>query len=127
MQLEYDRIRDFLILHYHVTERDDSDFWNYVRTMSIPDSLREKIELFRSRGVVQEYKDGLFLHPSWVAVYLGQRVMPQGRDPRADAMDEARLNEMLDLPAQIERKLDPCAAHEDAVKSYCKPRMAAPS
>ena len=84
VDLEYDRIRDFLILHYHATERDDSEFWNYVRTMQVPDTLHEKIELFRRRGRVAKYREGVFLDASWIAVYIGQRVIPEGHDMRAD-------------------------------------------
>ena len=78
IEMEYDRVRDFLILHYHATERDDAPIWNYCRTMDVPDSLRHKMELFRQRARVVTYKDGLFLEPSWLAVYFGQRVMPHG-------------------------------------------------
>lgn len=119
MQLEYDRIRDFLVLHYHATERDDSPFWNYVRTMSIPDTLKEKMDLFRSRGIVQEYKDGLFLHPSWIAVYLGQRVMPEARDPRVDALSRDALSKLVKETAEIERLLNDCPAHETALAGFC--------
>ena len=99
---EYDRIRDFLILHYHATERADSDFWNYVRTMSVPDSLHDKIELFRRAGRIAKYTQGLFLEPSWLAVYLGQGVIPEGWDQRADRLDAARLGPAMDrLRAQI--------------------------
>jgi tryptophan 7-halogenase len=86
MELEYERIRDFLVLHYHATERDDSPFWDHCRTMQIPDTLEYKLDLFRERGVVVKYRDGLFLEPSWLAVYLGQRVMPKRYDPLADAL-----------------------------------------
>lgn len=72
MEVEYVRIRDFLILHYHITQREDSDFWRYCKTMQLPDSLAEKIELFRSSGQVEYYENGLFMQPSWLAVYLGQ-------------------------------------------------------
>jgi len=81
MDLEYERVRDFLILHYHATQRDDTPFWNYVRTMKVPDSLSYKMELFRRRGVVVNYRDGMFLEPSWIAVYLGQNVVPEHHDP----------------------------------------------
>ena len=95
MDLEFERIRDFLILHYHATERDDSAFWNYMRTMDIPDSLAEKIELFKSSGRVASYDHGLFLMPSWVAVYIGQRVMPQRYDWRADRLDKGHIKKHL--------------------------------
>ena len=96
VDLEYDRIRDFLILHYHATTRDDSSFWNHVRTMSVPDSLQEKMELFRAAGRISKYTQGLFLEPSWLAVYIGQGIVPGGWDQRADAMDPVGLASALD-------------------------------
>ena len=89
--LEFERIRDFIILHYCATERTDSELWNHVRTMTLPDSLSSKLALWRERGVVQEYREGLFLHPSWVAVYLGQRVRPDHWHPLADRRETAQL------------------------------------
>jgi tryptophan halogenase len=95
IDLEHDRIRDFLILHYHATTRDDSDFWNHVRTMRVPDSLHEKIAMFRASGRVAKYTKGLFLEPSWVAVYLGQGIVPERWDQRADLPDDAQLDRAL--------------------------------
>jgi tryptophan 7-halogenase len=95
MDLEYERVRDFLILHYHATERDDTPFWNYVRTMAIPDSLASKMESFRQRGIVANYRDGMFLDASWIAVYAGQRIIPQHYDPRAAFIDDAQVAEGL--------------------------------
>jgi tryptophan halogenase len=91
MDIEAERIRDFIILHYHATRRDDSTLWNHVRTMDLPDSLAGKIDLFRSRGMVQQYREGLFAHPSWVAVFLGQGVTPQRHHPLADKVADAQL------------------------------------
>jgi tryptophan halogenase len=104
MDLEYERVRDFLILHYHATEREDTPFWNYVRTMPIPDSLTHKIETFRERGVVVNYRDGMFLDASWIAVYLGQRVTPQHSDPLGMVLDDA------DLATKLSHIRDKCAA-----------------
>ncbi|HEX5160558.1 MAG TPA: tryptophan halogenase family protein [Steroidobacteraceae bacterium] len=84
MDLEFERVRDFIVLHYHATGRDDSPLWNYVRNMPIPDSLAYKLELFRERGVVVNYRVGLFYEPSWVAVYVGQRILPKRFDPLLD-------------------------------------------
>lgn len=89
MDMEYERVRDFLILHYKATERDDTDFWTHVRTMDIPDSLAWKMELFAGRGMVAAYEQGVFLPPSWIAVYLGQRVIPARTDPVAARIPEA--------------------------------------
>jgi tryptophan halogenase len=82
--VEYDRIRDFLILHYHATKRDDSSFWNHVRTMDVPDSLHQKIELWRASARVAKYSQGLFFEPSWVSVFLGQGIVPDNWDQRVD-------------------------------------------
>lgn len=96
MALEYERIRDFLILHYHATERDDTPFWDYCRTMAIPDSLAYRMELFRQRGVVPHYREGMFLDASWLAVYLGQNVIPRHYDPACDRLGEEELAAQLD-------------------------------
>ena len=101
MTLEFERIRDFLILHYHATERDDTPFWDFCRTMPIPDSLRERIELFRQRGVISNYREGMFLDASWYAVMFGQNVIPQYYDPRCDRLSDEEL--IRDLTAIRER------------------------
>lgn len=120
IDLEYDRVRDFLILHYHATERTDSDFWNYVRTMDIPDTLSEKVELFRGRGRVVKYHEGVFLEASWVAVYLGQGVFPEGHDMRADsppldAIGRAMDKIYRDVRSAAERMPD----HLSMISRYC--------
>jgi tryptophan halogenase len=120
IEMEYDRVRDFLILHYHATERDDTPFWNYTRTMRIPDSLAHKMELFRTRGSVITYKDGLFLEPSWLAVYLGQRVMPRGYDSRVDALDAAETAAQLArVRDNIQTALPRMSPHDDFLRVYC--------
>ncbi|WP_267393647.1 MULTISPECIES: tryptophan halogenase family protein [unclassified Sphingomonas] len=81
---EYDRIRDFLILHYHATSRTDSPFWQQMRTMAVPASLAARTALWRRTAQVPRYGHGLFLEPSWVALYLGQGILPDGWDQRAD-------------------------------------------
>jgi tryptophan halogenase len=101
MQLEYERVRDFIILHYCATQRDDTDFWNYCRTMELPESLASKMELFRERGIVRMYRDGMFLEPSWLAVYLGQNVLPRRHDPLSDAVPTGALRR--DMEAMRER------------------------
>jgi tryptophan halogenase len=113
MQDQFEDLRDFIILHYHATERDDSSFWNYVRTMPIPEPLAHKMALFRGRG--RSFRDGfeLFAPTSWIAVMLGQRQMPSGYDPMADALDDegvARL--MEDYRQQIAGMVDQLPSHE---------------
>jgi tryptophan halogenase len=129
IEMEYDRVRDFLILHYHATERDDTPLWNYCRSMSVPDSLIHKMELFRERGHVITYKDGLFLEPSWLAVYFGQRVMPRGHDGRADSLDAAKVAAELErVRVQVMTAAARMPHHQDFIQQYCPaaPRMNAP-
>ena len=124
MDLEYERIRDFLVLHYCATERDDSPFWDYVRTMPIPDSLTYKMDLFKERGVVVKYKEGLFLHPSWVAGYLGQRIVPQRYDPRADAAGDRELDDAFEnLRVLIRKTAEALPSHADFIKLHCPAQL----
>ena len=112
IDLEYERVRDFLILHYHATNRDDSDFWNYVRTMEIPASLAEKIELFKTRGRIMKYDHGLFLEPSWVAVFLGQGVMPAQYDDRVSLLpDDAIAGHLNGLRQLMDKTADGMKDH----------------
>lgn len=120
IDLEYDRIRDFLILHYHATKRTDSSFWDHVRTMQVPDSLHDKIELFRRRGRVSKYREGVFLDASWIAVYIGQRVIPQGHDMRADLPPADVFTRAMDaLRADVRAKAALMADHRAFIESYC--------
>ncbi len=95
MDIEYTRVKDFLILHYHATRRTDTSFWNRCRTMEIPESLRDKMKLFKERGYVVQYQGGLFLEPSWVAVYLGQGVVPSCYDLRVNRISDSDLQIMM--------------------------------
>lgn len=88
---EFERIRDFLVLHYHATERDDAPLWNYCRTMSVPETLQHKIDVFRSCGRVVLYSDESFLEASWVSIFIGQFVYPQRYDPIIDSISLERL------------------------------------
>jgi tryptophan halogenase len=126
IDMEYDRIRDFLILHYHATERSDSPFWDYVRTMTVPDTLEEKIELFRRRGRVVKYREGVFLDASWVAVYMGQRIIPEGHDMRADLPPLDALGRSAEaLRAEISAKVARMPDHRSHVEAYCPMAVAA--
>ncbi len=121
--LEYERIRDFLILHYHATERDDSEFWNYVRTMDIPDTLAEKMELYRSRGRVFRYQDELFSETSWTAVFEGQGVTPASYDPLADGMPSEKLHDTLHRIRELmQRGAQSLPTHGEYIAQNCSYR-----
>lgn len=118
---EYERIRDFLVLHYNATERDDTPFWNHCRTMSIPDSLRETVDLFRTDGRYFRNGEDFFALPSWVQVMLGQRILPRGYHPMVDEMPEPDLIEFVERTRQV---LANCVAampsHQQFIDGYCK-------
>ena len=119
-EFEYERIRDFIILHYCATERDDTDFWNYVRTMSVPDALKIKIDLFAADG--QFFRDGteLFGLTSWVQVMLGQGIIPRTYHP---AVDWVADNDIFALVDHVENVVASNAQmmppHEDFIRRCC--------
>jgi len=100
-EMEYELIRDFLVLHYKATRRDDSPFWNYCRTMAIPDSLQRKMELFGSNGRIYPDKYDLFSETSWLQVMLGQGIQPRGYHPLADLRPEAEVEAYLHNVEQV--------------------------
>ena len=116
----YEPIRDFIILHYHATRRT-GPFWDHVRTMDLPDTLKHKIELFSEHGRVFRYDNELFDVPSWVAVMLGQGVRPRRADPLLDSMPEP---EVLRAIAEL-RSGYAQTAHELPLASEYLDRMAA--
>lgn len=120
-QLEYEQIRDFLILHYKATERDDSPFWNYCRTMAIPETLQHKIDLFRSRGRVARFDDQLFIEPSWVAVFMAQGIMPEAYDPLAGVQDLAAVRKRLSqMRKDVLEAVSALPTHQEFIDHYCR-------
>jgi tryptophan halogenase len=87
----YENLRDFIVLHYKLTERDDSEFWRYCRHMEIPDQLRAQIDTFRTTGRVVIHDKEAFTEPSWLALYFGLGLMPQAYDPFADRLEIAAV------------------------------------
>lgn len=117
---EYARIRDFLILHYNSTTRDDSPFWNYCRNMAVPDSLTEKIELFRQNGQIFREDDELFTETSWAAVMMGQGIKMGGHNAMADAVKEPTTRREIDeMEKSIQFVVQNMPTHGDYLKQYC--------
>ena len=120
VDIEYARVRDFLILHYHATEPKEGELWKHVQNMDVPDSLNEKMEIFRRRGHIHRYKDGLFSPASWISVYAGQRISPGAYDPQADNIDmDAMLASMAELRDRIAVNVAAMPNHRDFVRDYC--------
>jgi tryptophan halogenase len=120
MDRELERVRDFLILHYWATRRDETPFWNDCRGMQIPDSLALKVELFRERGAVVGYTDGVFLEPSWLAVYFGQGITPSRPHPLAEAIPLDKLNWQLSaIRNSIASAVEALPSHADFLARRC--------
>ena len=120
MSLEFEQVRDFLILHYVANERHGEPFWDYVRHMPIPESLEQKIELFKHRGRFFRYEGDLFTETSWVAVFLGQNILPRGHSPLVDSLPEKKIEEALAfLKTEIVQNIPRMPTHEAFLSQYC--------
>ncbi|QEY18167.1 tryptophan 7-halogenase [Cellvibrio sp. KY-GH-1] len=93
MENEYLKVRDFIILHYALNDRPE-EFWRHCANMTLPNSLQEKIDIFKTTAHVVEYDTGLFMPPSWLAVYLGQGLFPGNLDSR---LTESNIHEAIGL------------------------------
>ncbi len=121
---EYERIRDFLILHYHVTERNDSAFWDYCRSMAIPDSLQETLELFRCDGRYFRQGEDFFALPSWVQVMLGQGIVPRAYHPIVDDMPDAQLQQHVEgIRQMLMQAVDSMPTHQQWLQRYWQARV----
>jgi len=117
---EFAQIRDFLILHYHRTDREDSEFWRYCKHMDVPESLTHKMALFAASGRVGRDVDDLFRDASWVQVMLGQGITPAGYDPMADLVSPAQLAEFLaNLRTITARAVASLPTHEEYLARHC--------
>ena len=120
MDTEFRFIRDFIIMHYHVTERTDSEFWRRCREMDIPDSLRHRLDLFRDTGRVVEDEFDIFRENSWTQVMLGQGIEPQSYHPIVDMMAEQELRQFMQIQGQkVDHVLKQLPTHQQFIDRYC--------
>lgn len=118
---EMDRVRNFIILHYCATEREDSPFWRYCKSMEIPEALRHRIQLFRETGAIPLQEKELFQVDSWTQVLIGQRVVPQTYHPIVDQMSETELRQFLGgLKESVEQKVARMPSHQEFIDHWCK-------
>lgn len=118
---EYERIRDFLILHYKVTSRNDSGFWNYCRQMPVPDALAQKIEIFKENAHVHRFNSELFNEISWVEVMLGQGLNPKGYHPLVDVVpDDEFTRRMAHIKKVLDTAVNYLPGHEEFIVQHCK-------
>ena len=120
-RFEYERIRDFIILHYKLNQRDDSAFWKECAAMPVPDTLAHKMELFRARGRVVRTDNELFAEAGWLQVLYGQNLQPDGYDPLVDLLPEAEVKEFLDSISDVIGKCaDAMPTHAAYIQQFCK-------
>lgn len=121
---EFERIRDFLVLHYKATERDDSEFWRYCRNMPVPDSLAHKMALFEHRGHIVQLEPEAFDPDSWLAIYGGMGIQPNQYDVRADKVPldvlQKELEKMRGMIAQAAGQAMP---HKEFIARHCPEKV----
>jgi tryptophan halogenase len=123
-RLEFEQVRDFIILHYKATERDDSPFWNYCRTMEIPQTLVERIAIYKENARLYRHDNELFSETSWFAVLHGQNIVPKRYHPIADILPEHELDTRMIKLAEVTKKcLAVMPSHQAFIDRHCKAEM----
>jgi tryptophan halogenase len=126
-EIHYDRTRDFLVLHYIANRRHGEPLWDHVRNMTLPDGLAHKLALFEKGAAAPDYKLGLFSRDSWLAVLVGQGILPRGYNRLADAIPMDELTAKLaDLRSRIALNAGDMTSHADLIAGYCAATGAAP-
>jgi len=122
---EWERVRDFIILHYWANERD-GEFWEYCRSMDLPPTLQRKIDLWRSNGRIFREDEELFSEESWIQVFLGQGIVPRGYDPLVAIKSDAQIEQFLgNIAATIDRCVEVMPTHSEYVNKFCPAEPAA--
>jgi tryptophan 7-halogenase len=118
---EYDKVRDFIILHYKATTRDDADLWQYCGNMRIPDTLSYRINLFRSSGRVAFQNQELFVEPNWLSVFIGQGIWPRRYDPLADVIPiDSVKGHLSRLRTAIRQTAEAMPTHAGFIAEHCR-------
>lgn len=121
---EMENVRDFIILHYHLTNRTDTAFWRHCRNMDVPDTLKHRMRLFRESGRTFRANDELFAENSWTQVLLGQGIMPETHHPVADVMSREEVERFLKhIEENVRRTVRSLPTHRAYLASYCPAAM----
>ncbi len=120
-QSEIEYIRDFIILHYKVTNRQDTPFWRHCKDLDIPESLADRIRLFRETGRVFRVREDLFQENSWIQVMLGQGIMPEQFHQITNVMSDDELTRfMTGIRSRVQSTVSKLPGHQAYVDQYCK-------
>jgi tryptophan 7-halogenase len=119
-QIQWEQIRDFLILHYVLNDRPEP-FWRRCAAMDIPETLTRKIDLFKGKGRLFRYEDELFSDASWTAVMVGQGIVPNGYDALADTVNEGQMRQMVSRIGEVFQKTtQQMPGHSAYIEHHCK-------
>ncbi len=117
---EFERIRDFIIMHYKVSERTDSPFWRHYQEMEIPESLQHRMDLFETTGRIFRENNELFAEAAWLQVMYGQGLRPKSYHPMADTMEVAKLKGFLtDMKTIIDSNVTKLPSQRDFIARHC--------
>jgi tryptophan 7-halogenase len=115
---DYEEIRDFIVLHYSATARDDSPFWQWCSHITLPDSLQERIELFKGHGALREGVDELFRGSSWQSVFEGMGISPRVYSRGVENMEYAEIEAaMATAKAAIAGMVAHLPTHEEFLRA----------
>ena len=116
---EWERVRDFIVLHYWANQRE-GDFWQYCRSMELPETLQRKIDLWRSNGRVFRENEELFSEDSWIQVFIGHGILPRGHDPLVAIKSDAQIEQFLgNIETTIGRCVSVMPEHAEYIRKYC--------
>ncbi len=118
--IETERIRDFIILHYKLTQRDDSPLWRYCAQMDIPETLAMKIDHFRRNGRLIAREMDLFAPPSWLAVHIGQLNFPEAQDPLMDYRGIDARDWLDKLRRGMAQESAKATSHQAFIAAHCQ-------
>jgi tryptophan halogenase len=120
MKDEFYFIRDFIVMHYHLTERTDTEFWRHCKTMKIPDSLQHRLDLFKKTGRIFQQAGDVFAENSWSQVMLGQGLIPEHYHPIVDMMSDDELEQFLKkISISVEQTVSQLPSHQQFLSQYC--------
>ena len=119
--IEWERIRDFIMLHYKANQRTDSEFWQYCRAMNIPDTLTQKINAYQENGELLHFPWEIFHPDSWLAIYSGFNFYPETYDKNVDRMNSEYLQQSLTaMRKSIVNAVSGVPMHQDFINEFCK-------
>jgi tryptophan 7-halogenase len=126
MAAEFDDVRDFLVLHFHAIQRNDTPYWRDLRAMTLPDSLAERLDIYRATGRVFRESDALFTKTSWLAVLDGQEAHVMGEDPLAQAIpDDVAVARLAKIAEASEAAVKRMPSHADFIAANCQAKIEA--